>query len=54
MESYENLKLDLADRILTITINRENKMNALDRATMLELKDAFQYVEDNPKDIRGV
>lgn len=54
MESYENLALDLADSILTITINREAKLNALNRATMLELKDAFQYVQDNPKDIRGV
>ncbi|SNS97299.1 enoyl-CoA hydratase [Ekhidna lutea] len=54
MESYENLALDLADSILTITINRESKMNALNRATMLEIKDAFQYVQDNPKDIRGV
>ncbi|MEQ8905563.1 enoyl-CoA hydratase-related protein [Ekhidna sp.] len=54
MESYENLALDLVDGILTITINRESKMNALNRATMLELRDAFQYVQDNPKDIRGV
>lgn len=54
MESYENLALDLTDGILTITINRESKMNALNRATMLEIKDAFQYVQDNPKDIRGV
>lgn len=54
MESYENLALDLVDGILTITINRESKMNALNRATMLELKDAFQHVQDNPKEIRGV
>lgn len=54
MESYDNLSLDLVDRILTITINRESKMNALNRATMLEIRDAFQYVQDNPKDIRGV
>ncbi len=54
MESYENLALDLKDGILTITINRESKMNALNRATMLEIRDAFQYVQDNPKDIRGV
>ncbi len=54
MESYNNLLLDLVDNILTITINRESKMNALNRETMLEIKDAFQYVQDNPKDIRGV
>ncbi len=54
MESYENLILDLKKDILTITINRESKMNALNRATMLEIKDVFLYVRDNPKEIRGV
>ena len=54
MESYKNLSLDLVESILTIEISRETKMNALNRDTMLELKDAFQYVQDNPKDIRGV
>ncbi len=54
MESYENLALELVDGILTITINRESKMNALNRATMLEIRDAFQYVQDNPQDIKGV
>lgn len=39
---------------MTITINRESKMNALNQATMHEIKDAFQYVYDNPKDVRGV
>lgn len=54
MESYKNLALDLVDGILTITVNRESKLNALNRATMLEIGEAFQYVQDNPKDIRGV
>lgn len=54
MESYENLALENVDGILTITIQRESKMNALNRATMLEIKEAFQYVQDNPQDIRGV
>lgn len=54
METYNNLLLDLQDRILTITINRESKLNALNQETMSELKDAFQYVYDNPKDVRGV
>lgn len=54
MESYENLSLDLVGGVLTIEINRESKMNALNRATMLELKDVFQYIQDNPKEIRGV
>ena len=54
MESYENLALDLVDGILTIEINRESKMNALNRATMLEIKETFQYIQDNPREIRGV
>ena len=54
MESYDNLALELDDKILTITVNRESKLNALNRATMLEIGEAFQYVQDNPKDIRGV
>lgn len=54
METYENLALDLTDGILTITINRANKLNALNRATMLEIKDAFLYVQDHPQEVRGV
>ena len=54
MENYNNLLLDLTDGLLTITINRESKMNALNQETMHDLRDAFQYVYDNPKDIRGV
>lgn len=54
MESYENLSTELNEGILTISINRESKMNALNRATMLELGDIFQYIQDNPKEIKGV
>ncbi|MEM6644004.1 MAG: enoyl-CoA hydratase-related protein [Bacteroidota bacterium] len=54
MDTYLNLKLDLEDGILTIVINRESKLNALNRETISELKDAFQYVQDNPRDIKGV
>lgn len=54
METYNNLLLDLSDGILTITINRESKMNALNQETMREIGEAFAYVYDNPKDIRGV
>ncbi|MDE0471649.1 MAG: enoyl-CoA hydratase-related protein [Ekhidna sp.] len=54
MESYINLRTDLTEGILTITINRESKLNALNRETLLELKDVFQYVQDHPKEIQGV
>lgn len=34
---YENLLLEIKNRILYITINRENKLNALNKATLGEL-----------------
>ena len=34
---YENLLLEIKDRILYITINRESKLNALNKATLGEL-----------------
>lgn len=54
MKSYLNLATDLNDRILTVTLDRESKLNALNRETMLELKDVFEYVQDHPKKIGGV
>lgn len=54
MKTYDNLLVEIQDGILTITINRENKLNALNQATMRELRDAFQYVYDHPKEVRGV
>ncbi|MBC6400697.1 MAG: enoyl-CoA hydratase/isomerase family protein [Ekhidna sp.] len=54
MKSYINLATDLTEGILTVTINRENKLNALNRETMFELKEIFQYVQDNSKEIQGV
>ena len=54
MKKYETLTLDLSEKILTIIINRESKLNALNLATMHDLKEAFQYVYDNPKAVRGV
>ncbi len=54
MESTKNLSLEVSEHILTVTINRESKMNALNRETLGDLSEVFQYVQDNPKDIRGV
>ncbi len=50
---YQNLLVELKNRILYITINRETKLNALNRATLLELNSAFSEAENN-KEIRGV
>jgi enoyl-CoA hydratase len=47
MQSFENLLWVLEDRILTLTINRESKLNALNSATLDELKMAFQSIYDD-------
>ncbi|MGE5188699.1 MAG: enoyl-CoA hydratase-related protein [Gemmatimonadota bacterium] len=41
---YANILLDVADRIATITINRPRSLNALNPATMRELKDALESI----------
>src|SRR5262245_3615424 len=47
MSAFEFLKLDVADRIATITVNRPDKLNALNDATMLELGRAIDDVRGN-------
>jgi len=41
---YANILLDVADRIATITINRPKSLNALDQATMREIKNALESI----------
>jgi enoyl-CoA hydratase len=53
MTDYENLLLSDSDGILTITINRESKLNALNQQTLDELRNAIQGVYDS-RDIKGV
>jgi enoyl-CoA hydratase len=45
---FENILTEIKDRILYITINRETKLNALNRFTLLELHDAFADAFGNP------
>ncbi|ARS36538.1 enoyl-CoA hydratase/isomerase family protein [Pontibacter actiniarum] len=47
MATYENLLLDLQNGILTITINRADKLNALNIDTIKEIKNAMQQVYDD-------
>lgn len=42
--AYENLLVDVSDRIATITINRPKSLNALNRATMQELSAALEEI----------
>ncbi|RDV13200.1 enoyl-CoA hydratase [Pontibacter diazotrophicus] len=47
MTTYENLLLTLDNGILTITINRADKLNALSTATITEIRSAVQQVYDD-------
>ncbi|MBT3350197.1 MAG: hypothetical protein HOC91_06825 [Nitrospinaceae bacterium] len=46
--SYNNILLDISERVATLTFNRPKVLNALDEATMDELSDAIRSVRDNP------
>lgn len=50
---YENLLVDLKDRILYITINRESKLNALNHQTLKELHMVVTDAQ-NRTDIQGI
>lgn len=53
MTSYKNIVADIKDRIQTITINRPEKMNALNLLTLDEIKTAIQQaISDN--NVRGI
>ncbi len=47
--NYENILLDLHNRILRITINRESKLNALNKFTLAELHFALSDAFQNPE-----
>lgn len=51
--AYENLLVTIKDGIQYNTINREKKMNALNAATMQEIKQAMHDAISNPE-VRGV
>lgn len=53
MGEFENLELENINGILRLTINRPEKMNALNVQTVQELREAFQLIYDDKK-IKGV
>lgn len=47
--AYQNILTDYKERILYITINRESKLNALNKATLNELHDVFTTAFADPR-----
>src|SRR5690554_2194211 len=47
--SYQNIISKTQNSITTITINRPSKLNALNRETIKELRDAFEEADDSSK-----
>ncbi|CAN5317187.1 enoyl-CoA hydratase-related protein [soil metagenome] len=45
--AYDNLRVEVADRIATLTINRPDKLNALNSATETELQDVFLRLRED-------
>ena len=45
--TYDQLTVDVAERIATITVNRPEKMNAMDGATMAELGRAIDQLRED-------
>lgn len=53
MSLYQNLTTDITDNILTITISRPDSLNALNVATIEELRTAIQDAYDS-KEVKGI
>jgi enoyl-CoA hydratase/carnithine racemase len=51
--AYETIKYEIADRILTITLNRPDKLNAFNPIMQKELIDAFDRA-DGDDDVRAI
>lgn len=45
----ELLQLDITDRIATVTVNRPEKLNALNNKVLDELRIVFDHLEENPE-----
>lgn len=51
--TFDNLLFEIEDGIVTITINRPSKLNALNRETIQELHDAFRAA-DKDEDVKVI
>jgi len=53
MEDYATIKVEVAENIMTLTINRPDKMNALNFATLGEIESAFKEAATQ-KEVKGI
>jgi enoyl-CoA hydratase len=53
MAEYSNLQLDVQDRVATLSVNRPDKLNALNEQTIRELGQAMDEIAGRD-DVRGV
>ena len=44
--AYETLKIDLADAVATVELNRPDKANAMNLRMWLELREAFKWIDE--------
>lgn len=51
--SYDNILITLNDNIATVTINRPDQLNALNKTTITELSSAFKELEAN-KEVKAI
>ena len=51
--SYQNLLSEIRDNVLYVTINRENKLNALNKDTLVELADVVAFATKS-EEVRAV
>src|SRR5438552_16981871 len=47
--NLQNLKFEKKDQIACVTINRPDKLNALNQAVMGELREVFTQIKDDPE-----
>ena len=45
--SYETLKLEIADGLASVTLNRPERLNAFNRQLLIDLKDAWAKIADD-------
>lgn len=53
MSKYENVSIEVKDRVATLTLNRPEKMNALSDELLIDMQNALDEIERN-REVRAV